>query len=107
MKATEFIENLQDVIKTEELSKMPANEYFKTKAGKKIIYFLSETKKVKVIDERTFELVDYYVISDLKKNPLYEGRDFFKDMEALGFTCKCTSHHQDEAPIHTYLFKVK
>ena len=58
-------------------------------------------------NEFTFELVDFYVTSDLKKNPLYKGRNLFSDMEALGFTCECTSHHQDEAPIHTYLFKTK
>lgn len=105
MKAIEFIENLQVNSKIENLSEMPANEYFETTAGKKIIYFLSE--KVKIIDERTFELVDFYVTSELKKNPLYKGRNLFSDMDALGFTCECTSHHQDEAPIHTYLFKAK
>ena len=104
MKAIEFIESLQGK-QADNLSEMPANEYFETTAGKKVIYFLSE--KVKVIDERTFELVDFYVTSDLAKNPLYKGRNLFADMKALGFTYECTSHHQDEAPIHTYLFKAK
>lgn len=105
MKAIEFIESLQGKPKSDNLSEMPASEYFETTAGKKIIYFLSE--KVRVIDEKTFELVDFYVTSDLKKNPLYKGRNLFSDMKALGFTYECTSHHQDEAPIHTYLFKAK
>jgi len=105
MKAIEFIQCLQGKTEAENLSEMPANEYFKTTAGKKIIYYLSE--KVTVIDEKTFELVDFYVTYDLKNNPLYKGRNFFSDMSALGFTFECTSHHQDEAPIHTYLFKVK
>ena len=105
MKAIEFIESLQGNSKADNLSKMSANEYFETTAGKKVICFLSE--KVRVIDERTFELVDFRVTSDLAKNPLYKGRDLFSDMKALGFTCKCTSLHQDEAPIHTYLFKIK
>ena len=105
MKAIEFIKNLQGEPELDRLSKMPANEYFETTAGKKIIYFLSE--KVKVIDERTFELVDFHVTYDLKKNPLYKGRDFFADMKALGFTCECTSRHQDELPVRTYLFKAK
>lgn len=105
MKAIEFIKSLQVTPKADNLSEMLANEYFETTAGKKIIYFLSE--KVRIIDENTFELVDFYVTSDLKKNPLYKGRDFFSDMKALGFTCECISHHQDELPIHTYLFKAK
>lgn len=105
MKATEFIESLVGKPEANNLSEMPANEYFETPAGKKIIYFLAE--KVRVIDERTFELVDFYVTSKLKENPLYEGRNLFSDMEALGFTYKCTSYHQDEAPICTYLFKAE
>ena len=105
LKAIEFIASLQGKPKAGELSKMPANEYYETTAGKQIISFLS--KKVTVVDEKTFRLVDFYVTSDLEKNPLYKGRNFFADMIALGFTCECISHHQDEAPIHTYLFKTE
>lgn len=104
MKAIEFIESLRDK-QADNLSEMPANEYFETTAGKKVIYFLSE--KVEVIDERTFKLVDFNVTYALGKNPLYKGRNLFTDMNALGFTCECISYHQDEAPICTYLFKAK
>ena len=105
MNAIEFVKNLNvnETSRTENLANLPANEYFDTLAGKKIISFLSE--KVRVIDPKTFELEDYYVISDLKKNPLYKGRDFFSDMTSLGFTWKITSYHQNEAPIKTYLFQ--
>ena len=103
MNAIEFVESLNGTSKTEDLSEMPANEYFNTFAGKKIMSFLSE--KVRVIDTKTFELVDFYVTSELEKNPLYKGRDFFSDMKDLGFTCEITSYHQDEAPIKTYLFR--
>ena len=104
MKAIEFIESLQDK-QADNLSEMPAKEYFETPAGQKIICFLSE--KVNVIDDSTFELVDFYVTSELAETPLYEGRNFFADMEELGFIYECTSYHQDEAPICTYLFKAK
>lgn len=103
MNAIEFVETLNRTIGIDDLAKMPADEYFDTFAGKEIMNFLS--KKVRVIDTKTFELVDFYVISELKKNPLYKGRDFFSDMRVLGFTYEITSCHQDEAPIKTYLFK--
>ena len=86
MNAIEFVENLNGTSRTEDLSKMPANEYFDTLAGKKIMSFLSG--KVKVIDPKTFVLVDFYVTYELNKNPLYKGRVFFSDMRALGFTCE-------------------
>lgn len=103
MNAIEFVESLNRTRSTEDLDQMAANEYFNTFARKKIISFLAE--KVRVIDVRSFELVDFYVTSELKKNPLYKGRDFFSDMRDLGFTCEITSYHQDEAPIKTYLFR--
>ena len=104
MNAIEFVENLNVMSKTENLATLPANEYFDTFAGKKIISFLSD--KVTVIDRKTFELVDFGVTSSLEKNPLYKGRNFFLDMKALGFSYEITSHHQDEAPVLTYLFKL-
>lgn len=104
MNAIEFVKNLNEISRTDDLANLPANEYFDTLAGKEIMSFLS--KKVRVIDQKTFELVDFYVISDLKKNPLYKGRDFFSDMASLGFTWEITSYHQDEAPIKTYLFRI-
>lgn len=104
MNAIEFIDSLNGTSKTENLDKMPANEYFDTSAGKMIISFLS--KKIRIIDTKTFELVDFYVTSELKENPLYKGRDFFSDMKALGFTYEITSYHQDEAPTRTYLFRI-
>lgn len=105
MKAIEFIESLQGKPKADNLSEMTANEYFETTDGKKIIGFLLE--KVKVIDERTFELVNFYVRYELEMHPLYRGRNFFSDMEALGFTRECINRHPDEMMDHTYVFKAK
>ena len=104
MNATEFVESLNETSQPDDIANIPAKEYFDTFAGKRIISFLSE--KVKVVDTNAFELVDYQVISQLKKNPLYKGRDFFSDMRALGFSCKIISYHQEEAPIKTYLFSI-
>ena len=104
MNAIEFVDSLKGTIKTEDLDKMPVNKYFDTLAGKMIMSFLSE--RVSIINTKAFELVDFNVTSELKKNPLYKGRDFFSDMKALGFTYEITSYHQDEAPIKTYLFRI-
>ena len=103
MNAIEFVASLNKTSRIEDLAKMEASEYFSTPAGKKVISFLSG--KVSVMDEKTFELVDFHVISTLEKDLLYKGRDFLSDMKALGFTFEITSHHQDEAPIKTYLFR--
>ena len=105
MKAIEFIENLKNNSKADDLSDMPANEYFETEAGKKIIYYLAE--KVRVVNEKAFELMDFYVTWDLAQNPFYKGRNFFSDMKELGFTCKCTDCHQDKSTIRIYLFTAK
>jgi len=104
MNAIEFVESLNRTRSTEDLAQMKAHEYFNTFAGKQIISFLAE--KIRFIDARSFELVDFYVTSELEKNPLYRGRDFFSDMKDLGFTYEITSYHQEEVPIKTYLFKV-
>lgn len=105
MNAIEFIKLLQGDNKEQNYSKPSEIEFFATSAGRKIIAFLS--KEIRIVDEKSFELVDYNVTSNLKKNPLYKGRDLFADMERLGFSFECTSFHQDEAPVRTYFFKAK
>lgn len=84
-------------------SKLSANEYFDTAVGKKMIDIIS--KKVRIIDGKSFTLQDGGIIKGFQENPLYMGRDFFADMKELGFICEIISYHDEEAPVKTYLFK--
>lgn len=103
MNASEFISELQGRVSQTNLASLSSPEFFETPEGKDILHFLAG--KVTVIDEKSFQLVDDEVTKVLAKEPSYAGRDFFQDMAGLGFSCKCTSYHQDEAPIRTYLFQ--
>lgn len=106
MEATRFMKKLQDTSLTNtyaDYSNILPDEYFDSQLGKEVLLFLS--KEAKVIDEKTFTLTSD-IIDRLHKKPIYQGRSFFSDMKALGFTCECTSYHQDEAPIRTYISKV-
>lgn len=104
MDALGFVRKLKEKTNTNP-SKLSAEKYFETSEGRKMIHIISE--KVEIIDEKSFTLTDWCIIAGFENNPLYQGRSFFKDMEALGFSCEIISYHQDEAPIKTYLFKVK
>ena len=104
MNAIEFVEYLKKSQTTNNMSKLPAKEYFDTPAGKQIIGKISS--RAKVIKETTLEFVDFFLTDELKDDPLYNGRDFLSDMKDLGFSCQITSYHQDELPIKTYQFKI-
>jgi len=100
MNAIEFMSKLQG--QGQEPSQLPAKDFFETPEGKIVLRFLSQ--HVEVVDEKSFRLVDDDITGTLSKISSYAGRNLFQDMESLGFTWKCISHHQDEAPICTYLF---
>ena len=104
MDALKFIKEMKKpvVITTQHLS---AEEFFETNEGKKMLEIIS--KEVKVVDEKSFQIVDWGVIEKFEKNPLYRGRKFFVDMRNLGFDYTIISYHQDEAPVRTFLFEVK
>lgn len=87
------------------LAELSAEEYFETDEGKQMIYIISQ--KVRITGEKSFLLEDWGVIRNFQKNSLYKGRDFIEDMQSLGFSCEIVGYHLDEAPIKTYLFKVK
>lgn len=89
----------------QDISKLPASVYFETDAGKKMIQIIS--KKASIRSETSFTMQDWNTVKDFEKNPLYQGRHFFQDMEELGFDCQIISFHVDEAPIKTYLFEAK
>ena len=104
MNAIEFVAQMsKPCIKAKyELS---ASEYFDTEVGQKMILFIAG--KVRVMDSTSFSLQDWEITNDFHKNPLYAGRNFFSDMEDLGFTCEIISYRDEEAPVRTYLFKAQ
>ena len=104
MNASEFISELQGNGIQQDLASLSPSEFFETSEGKDILHFLAG--KVRVLNVHSFELVDDGVTSVLAKDSSYKGRNFFQDMTGLGFTWECTSYHQDEAPIRTYLFQI-
>ena len=102
MNAIEFVAQMsRPCIKAKfELS---ASEYFDTEVGQKMMLFIAGN--VKVVDETSFSLQDWEITKSFHMNPLYSGRNFFSDMEDLGFTCEIISYHDKNAPVRTYLFK--
>lgn len=105
MTAMEFIKKLRGKSIAGNYSEMSAKEYFETEAGRRILSFFSHN--IEILSNKSFRLVDNNVLNKLEHKPLYKGRNFFVDMEELGFTYECTAHHIDEAPILTYEFTIK
>ena len=106
MNAIEFMKIMKGnkTIETRKLSaELSAEEYFDSEQGKEMMRYLKNN--IYLYSNRLFRVDDI----DLKKihgNPLYKGRNFFSDMAEIGFSCEIISHHQEEAPIKTYEFKV-
>ncbi len=103
MDAIEFMHNLTGKT-TFRHRKLSAKEYFESEPGRMMMQYIKD--KVRIINDVCFT-VDGWNLKEIQENSLYNGRNFFSDMDELGFIYEIISYHQDEAPIKTYRFQAK
>ncbi len=103
MNAIEFMNSLKEK-NTFKLRELSAKEYFESDLGKRMMAHIKNN--VRITSDVCFTVDDWH-LKEIQENPLYKERDFFSDMDELGFIHRIISYHQAEAPIKTYEFQAK
>lgn len=88
----------------EGIEKLSAKDYFETETGTQMIRFIAEN--VEFTSEREFTIFNCGVTETINSHPLYKGRNFFDDMQELGFERQVVDYKYDVVEVETLLFKI-